>query len=199
MKKTSNIILSITSFGILLLITSFVDIYTPITCNIIMKSSIDSGRDFAQVFFDTGNSYNEKESVNISKKHEEDFSFLAILVLPDISCSTAKVYANYKHNDNRYKQLRDRVGAELSKNRIEKISKMCANMLQISSFGLYPELAKLKAQIESLDIRPLCMSGSGCSMYHILESCNVGQAEEYLRKIKKHIECKCVLIMSNRW
>ena len=69
MKNKSKIVLSITSFGVLFLIASFVDIYTPITCNIIMKSSIDSNRDFAQVFFDTGNDYNEKESIKVSKKH----------------------------------------------------------------------------------------------------------------------------------
>ncbi|MBN1796440.1 MAG: 4-(cytidine 5'-diphospho)-2-C-methyl-D-erythritol kinase [Sedimentisphaerales bacterium] len=133
------------------------------------------------------------------QKIEADFSFSAILVLPDINCSTTKVYANYKHDDNQYKQLHGKIRAELSKNRIEKISKMCTNMLQVSSFGLYPELAKLKAQIESLNIRPLCMSGSGCSMYHILESYDGGQAEEYLRKITKHTVCKCILIKSNRW
>jgi len=77
MKKKTNIILSITFLAILFLIASFVKIYTPITCNLIMKSSIDSDRDFAQIFFDTGNDYNEKESVRISKKHEEDFSFFS--------------------------------------------------------------------------------------------------------------------------
>lgn len=42
-----------------------------------MKSSIDNDRDFVQVFFDTGNGYNEKESVRVSKTHEDDFSFFS--------------------------------------------------------------------------------------------------------------------------
>ena len=77
MKKNANIILSITLLVILFLIASFVKVYIPITCNIIMKSSIDSDRDSPQIFFDTGNGYNEKESVHVLKKHEEHFLFFS--------------------------------------------------------------------------------------------------------------------------
>jgi|GEM_PF-4083114 len=77
MKKNARIILSITLLLILFLTASFVKIYTPITCNIIMKSSIDSDKESPQIFFDTGNGYNEKESVHVSKKHKEYFSFFS--------------------------------------------------------------------------------------------------------------------------
>ena len=74
MKKQTKIILSIILLAVLFLIPSLVKIYTPITCNIIMKSPIDSDSDFVQIFYDTGNGYNEKESVKLSKNHEKDFS-----------------------------------------------------------------------------------------------------------------------------
>lgn len=133
------------------------------------------------------------------QKINADFHFSAVLIVPNVNCSTAKVYANYIHDNNQYLKLADRIWPEFKKNNIANIAKMCANMLQKSSFELYPELTEVKAQIESLDIRPLCMSGSGSSMYCIVKTNDGGQAEGYLRTITEHTGCKCFLIKDNRW
>jgi len=133
------------------------------------------------------------------QKIGQEFNFSSALVLPRVSCLTAKVYANYRHDSKEYERLSEAIGAELAKNRIEIVSKMCANMLQTSCFELYTELAELKAQLGSLGTGHLCVSGSGCSMYHIFDSSEGGQAEDYLRRITEQTGCKCIIVTNNRW
>ncbi len=127
------------------------------------------------------------------------FEFNAILILPNVSCSTPKVYANYRHDQGRFEQLKVKIGKALEKNNIEILSQMCANMLDVSCFELYSELSQLKALVESLGIRPLCLSGSGSSMYHILDKTNGGQADECIRRIQERTGCRSIIISSNSW
>jgi 4-diphosphocytidyl-2-C-methyl-D-erythritol kinase len=133
------------------------------------------------------------------KKFDENFNFLALLILPDVSVSTRKVYANYKPNIPLYEQLNSRIKGFLQKNRIDLVSKMCANMLETSCFGLYKELAELKAQIESLGIRPLCLSGSGSAIFYIIDSEDEERAREYKGKLEEKIGCESVIVSNNRW
>jgi 4-diphosphocytidyl-2-C-methyl-D-erythritol kinase len=133
------------------------------------------------------------------KKLDENFDFLALLILPNVSVSTKKVYANYKHNPALYDRLNARINDLLGKNRIDLVSKMCTNMLETSCFSLNEELADLKAKIESLGIRPLCLSGSGSSMFYIVDSGDVRKAEENKSKLEENIGCKNVIVSNNRW
>jgi len=133
------------------------------------------------------------------KKLNENFNFLALLILPDVSVSTKKVYANYKHNSALYKKLNARIDDLLKKNRIDLVPKMCTNMLEISCFSLYKELADLKAKIESLGIRPLCLSGSGSAMFYIIDNGDVEKGQENRDKLEKNIGCKSVIVSNNRW
>jgi len=133
------------------------------------------------------------------KKLDENFNFLALLILPDVSVSTKKVYANYKHNPVLYKKLNARINDLLGKNRIDLVSKMCANMLETSCFSLYKELAELKAKIESLGIRPLCLSGSGSAMFYIIDNGDVEKARENRDKLEEKTGCKSVIVSNNRW
>ena len=133
------------------------------------------------------------------KKLDENFNFSALLILPDVSVSTKKAYANYKHNSNLYEKLGRQINHHIQKNRIDLVSKMCANMLQISCFSLYKELAKLKTKIESLDIGPLCLSGSGSAMFVIMDTSDGRKAAEYQHKLKEKIGCKSIIVTNNRW
>jgi len=133
------------------------------------------------------------------KKLDQNFNFLALLILPDVTVSTKKVYANYKTNRPLYEEFNTRINNLLKKNRIDLVPKMCTNMLEISCFSLYKELAKLKAKIESLGIGPLCLSGSGSVMFCIIENQDKEKAKENRRKLEEQFGCKSVIVSNNRW
>jgi len=133
------------------------------------------------------------------KKLDENFNFLALLILPDVSVSTKEVYANYKHDSALYEKLKAGINSCIQKNRIDLVLKMCANMLETSCFRLYKELDELKAKIESLDIGPLCLSGSGSAMFFIIDKRNEERAKEYQRKLEEKVGCESVIVNNNRW
>ncbi len=134
-----------------------------------------------------------------TKKLNKKFNFLALLILPDVSASTPKVYANYKHNQPLYEKLSNQINLYIQKNRIDLVVKMCANMLQTSSFGLVEGLAELKAKIESLGIGPCCLSGSGSTIFFIIERGDEERARQYKHKVKEKIGCKSIIVRNNRW
>jgi len=133
------------------------------------------------------------------KKLDEIFNFAAILILPDVSISTKKVYANYRHNRNLYKKLNVRIKNHILKNRIDLAVKMCTNMLAESCFDLENNLAELKASIEALGIGPCCLSGSGSAMFCIIESGDDEEAREGMSELAGKIGCKSILVRNNRW
>jgi len=133
------------------------------------------------------------------KKLDENFNFLALLILPDVSVSTKKVYANYKHDSALYRKLNTRINSLLQKNRIDLVSKMCANMLETSCFSLYKGLAELKAKIESLNIAPCCLSGSGSAMFFVMDSGDEERASRNRRKLEEKLDCRSIIVSNNRW
>jgi 4-diphosphocytidyl-2-C-methyl-D-erythritol kinase len=133
------------------------------------------------------------------KKLDENFNFLALLVLPNVSSSTKTVYANYEHNPAIYNKLQTKINSLLAKNRIDLAQKVCANMLQMSCFSLYKELADLEAKIESLGIRPLCLSGSGSAMFHIIDNCDIEKGRAIQNILEKQTGCKSVIVSNNKW
>jgi len=133
------------------------------------------------------------------RRLSENFNFLALLILPNISVSTKKVYANYRHNSALYENLRAEINGLLQKNRIDLIVKMCTNMLEISCFSLYEGLAALKAKTEALGIGPLCLSGSGSGMFCIMDSAEQQRAKQYKTKLEEKLGCKSVIVRNNRW
>ncbi|MDD5064754.1 MAG: 4-(cytidine 5'-diphospho)-2-C-methyl-D-erythritol kinase [Phycisphaerae bacterium] len=133
------------------------------------------------------------------KKLDENFNFLALVVLPDVSAFTKEVYANYTHNPAIYNELHTEIKALLGKNRIDLVQKVCANMLQMSCFSLYKELADLKAKIESLGVRPLCLSGSGSAMFHIIDNGDIENGRAIQNTLEKQTGCKSVIVSNNNW
>jgi 4-diphosphocytidyl-2-C-methyl-D-erythritol kinase len=130
---------------------------------------------------------------------DEIFNFTALLILPDVSVSTKKVYANYRHNRHLYKKLNSRIKNYILKNRIDLAVKMCTNMLAESCFDLEKSLAELKDTIGSLSIGPCCLSGSGSAMFCIIESGDEEEAREGMRKLADKIRCKSIIVRNNRW
>ncbi len=132
-------------------------------------------------------------------KLDENFDFLALLILPNISVSTERVYANYSHNQGLYNKLSKRINGYIPKNRFDLVVKLCANMLAASSFGLVKELAELKAKVESLGIRPACLSGSGSAMFSFIDNWDVEKAGAYRDILAEKVGCRSLIVSSNRW
>jgi 4-diphosphocytidyl-2-C-methyl-D-erythritol kinase len=133
------------------------------------------------------------------KKLRKVFNFLALIILPDVSVSTKKAYANYRHNPAIYYGLSAQINEYILKNRIDLVAKMCANMLQTSCFGLAKNLARLKEKIESLGIRPLRLTGSGSGIFYIIENRDLKTAGADADILKKKLGCTSVIVSNNRW
>ena len=133
------------------------------------------------------------------KKIDENFNFLALLVLPNVSVSTKMVYEKYRHSQGLYNDLNVRINSYLQKNRIDLVLKLCANMLQNSCFGLHSELAELKDKVESSGFAPCCLSGSGSAMFYIMDAADEGKARQNKLKLEKEIGCRTLIVGNNGW
>jgi 4-diphosphocytidyl-2-C-methyl-D-erythritol kinase len=132
-------------------------------------------------------------------KKLEKCEFRGLLVVPAVSVSTARVYENYRHDDAKYRRLSDKINMYVAKKRLDLICKMCANMLQESCFELHPKLGVLKKRIESLGIRPVCLSGSGSSMFCIINGRNEEGVRTYRDELKHDFDCRSVFVNNNGW
>jgi len=133
------------------------------------------------------------------KKIDHNFDFVAMIILPDVSVSTKRVYANYEHDRALYENLSARISDYIRKNRIDLVAKMCANMLERKCFDLVKSLAELKGRIESLGIGPCCLSGSGSAMFRVFESGDEEGARRYRRKLEEKTGCKSIIVRNNGW
>jgi len=133
------------------------------------------------------------------EKLDENFNFLALLILANISVSTKKVYANYEHDPALYEKLSAQLKNHIQENRIDLVGRMCANMLERSCFDLVKNLAGLKEKIESLGIGPCCLSGSGSAMFCIIDSADGQGVTQYQHRLEKKTGCKSILVSNNRW
>jgi len=129
----------------------------------------------------------------------ENFNFMALLLLPDVSIATQKVYANYRHRPALYEKLSVRISSHVKENRIDLVAEMCANMLEESCFDLAASLAELKETSGSLSIGSFCLSGSGSAMFCILDSGDEEQVGEYRRRLEEKVGCKSIVVANNRW
>jgi 4-diphosphocytidyl-2-C-methyl-D-erythritol kinase len=127
------------------------------------------------------------------------FPFTALLILPDLNSSTKRVYANYNHDEPLYRRLHCQIEQLLARDRIDALSRMCANMLQQSCFGLYEELGRLKKTVESLGIGPVCLSGSGSSLFVLIDDADVGRTVQACQEITSRTGCRCIVVRNNGW
>lgn len=129
----------------------------------------------------------------ISKK----FPFTALLLLPNVSVSTKRVYGSYTHDLVLYNDLSERINQLIRKKNIALICQMCANMLESGCFELHHELSELKSNVEASGIGRLCLSGSGSAMF-----CMVTNADElvsYQSMLSNSFGCESVIVNNNRW
>lgn len=128
-----------------------------------------------------------------------NFEFSALLIFPDVSVSTQEVYENYTHYPEIFSNLGSKINSYIEKKRIDLVVQVCANMLQNSCFGLYNRLGELKGEIESLGLRPLCLSGSGSAFYYVIKNDESALVSEYRSILKDRVGCESVLVHNNRW
>lgn len=133
------------------------------------------------------------------QKIDKNFDFSVLLILPDISVSTKMVYENYRHDMALYEKLKVKINENIKKNRIDLVTKVCANMLELSCFGLNRKLAELKEEIERLNIGHCCLSGSGSTLFCLFESGDESKIRKYQNIVKENIGCNCLIANNNRW
>jgi 4-diphosphocytidyl-2-C-methyl-D-erythritol kinase len=125
--------------------------------------------------------------------------FRVFLVVPDVTVSTKRVYENYWHDTAKYEQFHRAISGYIKKKRIDLVCELCANMLQESCFELNTKLGKLKKGIERTGIGPVCLSGSGSSMYCIIDKGNEEKIVTYQNKLARDFGCKSMILNSNSW
>ena len=130
--------------------------------------------------------------------------FGVLLIVPDVNVSTQRVYANYRHNPVKYEQFHKEINGYIKKKRIDFVWELCANMLQESCFELNTELGELKKRIERAGIGPVCLSGSGSSMYCIINKGNEEKIKAYqtnpaASRVARDFSFRSIIVNNNRW
>ncbi len=127
------------------------------------------------------------------------FPFTALLILSDINSSTKEVYANYRHDPALYRQLHTTLATLLDSNGVDSVAKMWVNMLQSSCFELYEELGRRKEAIESLHVGPVCLSGSGSTMFLVFDKGDEERLEAVREIIAEKTGCSSTVVRNNQW
>jgi 4-diphosphocytidyl-2-C-methyl-D-erythritol kinase len=130
--------------------------------------------------------------------------FGVLLIVPDVNVSTQRVYANYRHDSAKYERLHNEISGYIKKKRIDLVCELCANMLQESCFELNTKLRELKKRIERAGIRPLCLSGSGSSMYCVINKGNEERVKAYRNnsaasKLARDFSFRSIIVNNNSW
>ncbi|MGA2323088.1 MAG: 4-(cytidine 5'-diphospho)-2-C-methyl-D-erythritol kinase [Sedimentisphaerales bacterium] len=130
--------------------------------------------------------------------------FGVLLIVPDVNVSTQRVYANYRHDSAKYGRLHKEISGYIKKKRIDLVCELCANMLQESCFELNTKLRELKKRIERAGIRPLCLSGSGSSMYCVINKGNEERVKAYRNnsaasKLARDFSFRSIIVNNNSW
>ncbi|UCD53446.1 MAG: 4-(cytidine 5'-diphospho)-2-C-methyl-D-erythritol kinase [Phycisphaerales bacterium] len=128
-----------------------------------------------------------------------NFDFTAVLILPDINVSTSMVYANYTHDPRQYQLWSQRANAHLAKNRIDLVAKMCANMLEASCYHVCKELGELKEVVEALGVGPVCLSGSGSTLFFVVDDTDAERLGLLQDLIASKTGCRSIVVRNNRW
>ena len=133
------------------------------------------------------------------EKINEKMPFRALLVFPGISTSTKDVYENFKVDLPLFESLKSQINSYLEQNRLDLMTNMCANMLAGVSFDLDSELANVKTYSDSVCPTPVCLSGSGSSLFTIFAEADYLKIETAQREIKNTLGCDSTIVFSNEW
>lgn len=135
----------------------------------------------------------------IITKISEYFQFRALVVTPDVSIATKKVYENFTPDIAMYESLKARINSCIKKKTIDLIPLMCANMLMISCYSLYKEVETLESKIRSLGIGHVCLSGSGSALYCLADDLSDTDVKHYQLLLREKLNCQSLLVNNNRW
>ena len=135
----------------------------------------------------------------IITKIPENFSFRALVVTPNISIATKRVYENYVPDIDKYESLKARINSCISKKNIDLIPPMCANMLVASCYGLYKEVELLESAIRTLGMDHVCLSGSGSALYCLTGDLSDADVKHYQLMLREKFNCESLLVNNNRW
>lgn len=128
-----------------------------------------------------------------------DFRFTALLILPDVNVSTAKVYKGYTHDQAQYRRFHQCTNDHLAKNRIDLVAAMCANMLEASCYHAFSELGELKEAVESFGVGPVHLSGSGATLFLLLDDFGSERLGRLQDQIASKTGCRSIVVRNNRW
>lgn len=132
-------------------------------------------------------------------KEDNTSPFLAIVILPNLSVSTKTIYDNFKVDLELFEALKEQIKPLLSKNRVDLVQKMCANMLAKTCFALNNKLALLKTEIENICHLPASLSGSGSALFVLLADKDYRKAEYLRREIECLLDCNSIIVFNNQW
>lgn len=127
------------------------------------------------------------------------FDFTALLILPDINVSTAEVYAHYIHDVPEYERLSRAARTHIAEGRIDRLARMCANMLETSCYRVCAELGQLKRILESLDIGPVCLSGSGSTLYVLANHADPADFDRLRARVASETGHSSIVVGNNPW
>ena len=96
-------------------------------------------------------------------------AFWVVLAKPPLAVSTAEVYAALDVARIHAHPPAQAMVQALIQGDLAAVAKAAGNVLEEVTVGLYPEIAKLKAQIERLGARMTLMSGSGPTVFALFE------------------------------
>lgn len=113
-----------------------------------------------------------------------------ILIKPNLNISTGEIYAKFSAElVKKRPNIKDMIKAITEKN-LKLIKNNLINVLQDITMFYYPQLAVLKSQIEGLGLSPVLMSGSGPTLFVLMDS--KAKADELAWKISSCIEAKVI-------
>ena len=127
-----------------------------------------------------------------------NFDFSALLLIPNISIPTKRVYENYIHTPDVYISLFEKINPLIAEKKVDSVAIMCANMLESACFRLDKDLKTLKETCERLCGTRVCLSGSGSAMYVLVSEFD-DKLLRLQRTLKTDCNCDSRFINNNRW
>jgi len=130
---------------------------------------------------------------------KKNFHFNALLILPGVTVSTKRVYEQHKVDMTLFKSLNTQINHFIEQNRLDLITKMCANMLAKASFKDNIRLTEIKTFVDRICCAPACLSGSGSSLFRVFDDCDYAKYQVCRLEIEKVPKCKSIIVFDNQW
>ncbi|MCK5113503.1 MAG: 4-(cytidine 5'-diphospho)-2-C-methyl-D-erythritol kinase [Phycisphaerae bacterium] len=121
--------------------------------------------------------------------------FWAVLILPNISCPTGSVYGAFDAAGK--SQLAPQLDAKFFAKPVSQWRDLMVNDLTRPAMGLFTQLAEIYQAIASCVELPLCMSGSGSTLFVLCDS--ESEAADVVGKIPDEFRSTARIVQSNPW